>query len=138
MSATNKLDSSSDSEVGRIREVLSSRSRPVETGCLVKIPVTKLFGNTFHHNGSSSLYGIVGNQLTFCEITNSKTFDVKFYTKNISIPYELKVLLHYPIVDSDMTIIRFPEQNASIDDPNIDNFFHRIDGEWQIRQTYPF
>ena len=128
MSSTSKKSTNSDSEVGRIRELLSSRSRPVEPGCLIKIPVTKLFGNSFYDNGISSLYGIVGNQLTFCEIMKSKTFDVKFYTKDISIPYELKMLLHYPIVDSDMTIIRFPDQNASIDDPNVDNYFQKING----------
>ena len=81
------------------------------------------------------IYGIVGQQVAYCEVTTTKSYDVKFYTESLSIPYELRPLLRYPIVDSDMVISRFPKQNASIDDPNIDRYFYKTDGKWQIRSA---
>ena len=122
-------------EIIRIGKLLSSRSRHVEPGCVINVPIAKLFGNNFPSNKTSSIYGIVGQQLAYCEVTTAKSYDVKFYTESLSISYELQPLLHYPIVYSDMITIRFPEQNASIDDPNIDRYFYKTDGKWQIRSA---
>ena len=122
-------------EITRVRELLSSRSRHVEPGCVIKVPIEKLFGSKFPNKEITYIYGLVGQQVAYCDISTTRSYDVKFYTENMSIPYELRPLLHYPIVDSDMVIIRFPEQNVSIDDPNIDRYFYKTDGKWQIRSA---
>ena len=96
-------------EIIRVRKLLSSRSRHVEPGCVIKVYISKLFSNNLPNNETSSIYDIVGQQLAYCEVTTAKSYDVKFYTESLSIPYELQSLLQYPIVDSDMIIIRFPE-----------------------------
>ena len=122
-----------DKNFQQIRELLSSRPRPVETGCVVKISLTKLFGRSYVNPTSTSIYGIVGNRLDYCHFTTAASYDVKFYTQDIKIPFDMLPILHYPFVENDMTIVRYPEQNASIDDPNIDRFFEKSNGIWRIK-----
>ena len=119
---------SNDKHFQRIREILSSRPRPVETGCIVKIPLSKLFGVSYVDPKSTSIYGIVGKKLDYCHFTTAASYDVKFYTQLIEIPYEMLPLLHNPIVENDMAIVRVQEQSISVDDPNIDRFFEKSNG----------
>ena len=126
---------SNDKHFQQIREILSFRPRPVETGCIVKISVTKLFGMSYVNPKSTSIYGIVGKKLDYCHYTTAASYDVKFYTQAIEIPYEMLPILHNQIAETNMTIVRFSEQSASIDDPNIDRFFEKSNGIWRIKSN---
>ena len=77
---------------------------------------------------STSIYGIVGKKLDYCHYTTAASYDVKFYTQSVEIPYEMLPILHNPIVENDMTIVRFPEHSIPLDDPNIDRFFEKSNG----------
>ena len=107
-----------DIAVSRTRIESLSRSHPVEQGCIIKVPLTKLWNMK---NNTSSVYGIVGCHLDYYQITTVKTSDVELYTNGLSITCQLLPLPHLPIYDSDMVIVRFPKQNASLNDPNIDH-----------------
>jgi hypothetical protein len=34
-----------------------------------------------------------------------------------------------------MEIVRYPDQNASLDGPNLDLLFHKVDGKWTSRSS---
>ena len=54
-----------DIEVSYIRVELSSRARPLEQGCISKVPLTKLFDNTIMKSNTPSIYGIANQQLEY-------------------------------------------------------------------------
>ena len=56
-------------EIICIRKLLSSWSRHVESGCLIKVPIVKLFGNKFPNNGTSSIYDIADQKLAYCMLS---------------------------------------------------------------------
>ncbi len=124
-----------DKNFQQIRKILSPRHRPVETGCIVKISLAKLFGTSYVNPASTSIYGIVGKKLDYCHFTTAASYDVTFYTQAIVIPYELLPILHHPIVENDMIIVRYQEQNMSINDPNIDRFFEKSNGIWKVKSN---
>ena len=66
-----------DKNFQQIRELLSSRPRPVETGCVVKISLAKLFGRSYVNPTSTSIYGIVGKRLDYCHFTTAVSYDIK-------------------------------------------------------------
>ena len=99
------------------------------------LALTKLFGKSYINTKSNSIYGIVGKRLDYCHLTTAASYDVMFYTQAIEIPYEMLPILHHPIIEIDMTIVRYPEQNASIDDPNVDRLFEKSNGIWQIKSN---
>ena len=61
--------------------------------------------------------------------------DVVFSLDGITISKSLFPIFTVPVFENDMVILRFPEQNASIDDPNIDDFFHKLNGKWISRTS---
>ncbi len=66
-----KTINSNDKKFQQIRELLSSRHRHVETGCIVKISPAKLFGTSYVNATSTSIYGIVGKKLDYCHFTTA-------------------------------------------------------------------
>ena len=54
----------------------------------------------------------------------------------MKLPSNVLPLLHFPIHDSDMQVIRFPDQNTSLDDPHLDRRFHKVNGEWTSRNEF--
>ena len=119
----------------RIRNELSSRSRPVESGCVVRIPLSSFIDHTQYTNITSYIYGVVGRSLDYCTATTARAYHVVFCLDNVDIPSANVPLLHLPIYDNEMEIVRYPDQNASLDDPNLDLLFHKVDGKWTSRSS---
>ena len=118
-----------------IREILSHRQRQVETGCLIKVDLANMIGENNVGDGNRFMYGIVGKKRYYCEISDSRAYDVTFSLDGITISRSLFPIFTVPVFENDMVILRFPEQNASIDDPNIDDFFHKLNGKWISRTS---
>ena len=118
-----------------IREFLSHRQRQVEPGCLIKVRLANMICEKNIGDGNRYMYGIVGKQRYHCSISDSRAYDVIFSLDGISISKSLFPIFTVPVFENDMVILRFPEQNASIDDPNIDDFFHKLNGKWISRTS---
>ena len=108
-----------------IREILSNRQRQVETGCVIKVHLANMIDANNISDGDSYMYGIVGKKRYYCESTDSRAYDVTFSLDGITISRSLFPMFTVPVFENDMVVLRYPEQNASIDDPNIDDFFFK-------------
>ena len=58
-------------EISRIQYELSSRSRQVEKGCMIKVPIAKPFESILEDKITASIYSIVGNEYDNCRITTA-------------------------------------------------------------------
>ena len=120
-------------QANRIRHELSSRSRPVMPGCVIRIPFASFSDEITSNRGIEHIYGVVGREINYNAITTSRSYDVQFNLKYIQLPEDVLPLLHLPMHDNEMEIVRFPDQNASLDDPHLDVLFHKVEGEWKSR-----
>ena len=118
-----------------IRLLLQSRSRPVVTGCVFKIPFSFYYSGDILENNIEYLYGIVGSACDYCEVSTARGYDVSFCLDGVNIPNSLLPILYHPLYDNDMVILRYPEQPLSLDDHNIDRLFKKENGKWVIRNT---
>ena len=117
----------------RIHQELSSKSRPVIPGCVIQIPFESFSDRITSSRDINHMYGVVGHEVDYCTITTSRSYHVKFNLKYDKIPSKVLPLLQLPVHDSEIQIVRFLDQNASIDDPHLDFLFHKIEGEWKPR-----
>ena len=118
-----------------IRHILRSRSRPVQEGCLIKIPLQTIFGPELFSDPLQHIYGVVGNIIYQCPYSSARSFNVTFCLDGIDLSSRFFHVLTMPVFENQMYILRFPEQNASLDDTNIDDLFHRVDGKWTSRSS---
>ena len=118
-----------------IRSQLQKRPRQVEPGCLVKVALSDIIGPTNVQGGCLYIYGIVGTQRDICQLSDAKAYDVLFSLDGVQISRSLLPIFTIPVYENEMVILRFPDQNASLDDPNIDEYFHRVDGRWKSRSS---
>jgi hypothetical protein len=125
-----------NSEVQRIRNLLAVRPRQVESGCVVKMPFSVLFSGTALANQDRYLYGVVGPKIDYYQSTTASVFHVYFTLDGLALCNELSPLLDHHLFDNDMIVVRFPDQNASLDDPNLDRLFRKENGKWYSRHGY--
>ena len=118
-----------------IKESLSSRPRQVEPGCLIKVPLVRIIGEANASGGNFFVYGVVGQKRYHCKLSESRAYDVIFSLDGVAISRTMFPVFTVPVFENDMQILRFPDQNASIDDPNVDDFFHKVDGKWISRSS---
>ena len=119
----------------QIRTQLLCRERPVEPGCVIKIPLSSFIRDCCNScNRSTHIYGVVGQYHSFCRLTTARSYIVVFCLDNVNIPPNTIPLLHQPIYENEMTVVRYPDQTASLDDPNLDLLFHKVDGNWMSRK----
>ena len=123
-------------EVQRIRNLLAVRPRQVEPGCVVKMPFSVLFSGSALANQDRYLYGVVGPKIDYYQSTTASVYHVFFTLDGLSLCNELSPLLDHPLFDNDMIVVRFPDQNASLDDPNLDRLFCKENGKWYSRHGY--
>ena len=118
----------------QIRDQLSTRNRPVEIRCVVKIPLSAfLRDNSKAKNESTHIYGVVHKYHSYCSLTTARAYLVIFCLGNVNIPPSTIPLLHTPIYENEMVIVRYPDESASLDDPNLDLLFHKVNGNWISR-----
>ena len=122
-----------DREVKRIQSEVASRSRAVEPGCVIRIPFSCFSDELRGENSLNHIYGVVGREIDYYVLTTSRAYNVSFNMKDITIPSNVLPLLHFLVHDTDMQVVRFPDQNASLDDPHLDRFFHKVNDEWVSR-----
>ena len=103
-----------------IRSFLQSRSRQVEKGCIFKIPFSKFYSGHILKKNISHLYGIVGEQCDYCNISTATAYDVTYFLEGVDIPNGMLSILYQPLYDNEMIIVRFPEQSSCLDDPNVE------------------
>ena len=115
--------------------LLQSRSRPVVSGCVFKIPFSLYYSGDILENNIEYLYGIVGSACDYCEVSTARELDVSFCLDGVNIPNRLLPILYQPVYDNDMLILRYPDQPLSLDDHNIDRLFKKENGKWVIRNT---
>ena len=120
-------------QADRIRHELSSRSRPVIPDCVIRIPFASFSDQITSSRSIEHIYGVVGREIDYNAITTSRSYHVQFNLKYIQLPDDVLPLLHLPVHDNEMEIVRFPDQNASLDDPHLDVLFHKVEGEWKSR-----
>ena len=118
-----------------IRSLLDKRQRQIVPGCLIKVSLSQFFGEDNVQCNSVYIYGIVGTQRAVCDFSEARAYDVLFSLDGVNIDRDMFHIFTIPIYENEMEILRFPEQNASLDDPNIDRYFHRIDGKWISRSS---
>ena len=70
----------------RIRQELSSRSRPVIPGCVIRIPFESFSEQITSSRDINHIYGVVGREIDYCTINTSRSYHVKFNLKYIEIP----------------------------------------------------
>ena len=122
----------------RVRNILSivdAIPRRVTTGCVVKVPTSVIFGDTEPGRYPEFMYGVVGEERDYCYSTTAMAFQVHYCSGDIPVFPMIQLHLDYPVFENDMIIMRFPEQNASLDDYNIDRLFHKVNGAWKRRAT---
>ena len=119
----------------QIRSQLNSRPRQVEPGCLIKVSLCNYIGKTNITDDSVYIYDIVGKLRGTCDSSNARAYDVLFSLDGVQISRHLYSIFTIPVYENDMEILRSPEQNASIDGPNIDRYFQRVDGKWISRSS---
>ena len=73
---TNKLI---QQQSARIRHILLSRSRPVQPGCLTKIPLQTIFGPELFYDPLQCIYGVVGSLIYQCQYSSARSFNVDLY-----------------------------------------------------------
>ena len=112
-------------EVQRIRSLLATQPRQIETGYVVKMSYSVLFSGTDLANQERYLYGVVGPKIDYYQSTTASVYHVYFTLDGLSLCNELLPLLDHPLFDNDMIIVHFPDQNTSLDDPNLDRFVKR-------------
>ena len=110
-------------EVQCIRSLLATRPRQVETCCVVKMSYSVLFSETDLANQERYLYGVVGPKIDYYQSTTVSVYHVYFTLDGLSLCNELLPLLDHSLFDNDMIIVRFPDQNASLDVSNLDRVF---------------
>ena len=120
-------------EVQRIRSLLATRPSQVELGCVLKIPYSILFSGTPLANQERYLYGVVGPKIDYYQSTTASVYHVYFTLDGLTLCNELSPLLDHPLFDNDMIIVHFPDQNASLDDPNLDRLFRKENDRWYSR-----
>ena len=120
-------------QVERIHQKLSSRSRPVIPGCVIRIPFVSFSDQITSSRNINNIYGVVGRETDYCPITASRSYHVKFNLKYAQISNKVFPLLQLPVIDNEMKFVSFPDQNASLDDPHLDILFRKIEGEWKSR-----
>ena len=70
-----------DREVKRIRSELSSSSRSVEPGCVIRIPFS-CFSDELHSDKSlTHIYGVIGREIDYCGLTTSRSHNVALTSK---------------------------------------------------------
>ena len=116
-------------QVKRIRSKLLSRSRPVQPGCVIRIPFASFSDQIINDKGIQHIYSDVGRELDYCTIITDQSYHVDFNVKDLRLPSNI-LPLQLSVHDSDMQIVRFSYQNTSLDDPHFDRLFHEIDGGW--------
>ena len=94
------------------------------------------FSGTFLTNQELYLYGVVGPKVGYYQSTTASAYHVYFTLDGLSLCNELLTLLDHPLFDNDMIIVRFPDQNASLDDPNLDRLFRKENGKCYSRHGY--
>ena len=126
MSITNEPNN----EANRICLLLARRSRHVEVGSVIKMLFSTLFSGTHLQDENQYLYSVVGTQYDYCHFisASASAYQVNFTLDDFEIPSNILPLLNHPYFENDMIILRFPEQNASLDDPNIDRLCVEING----------
>ena len=125
------------SVTNQIRNQLSSRQRPVEVGCVIKIPLSDFIRDDSNcTNESTHIYGVVRKYHSYCSLTTARAYLVVFCLRNVTIPPSTIPLLHVPIYENEMDVVRYPDQNASLDDPNLDLLFHKVNGNWIARSLF--
>ena len=112
-------------EVQRIRSLLATRPCQVETGCVVKMPYSVLFSGTDLANQERYLYGVVGPKIDYYQSTTVSVYHVYFTLDGLSLCNELLPLLDHPLFDNNIIIVRFSDQNTSLDNPYLDRLFRK-------------
>ena len=84
-----------DIEVQRIRSLLATRPRHVETGCVVKMPYSVLFSETDFTNHDRHLYGVVGPKIDYYQSTTASVYHVYFTLDGLNLCNNLLPLLNY-------------------------------------------
>ena len=125
-----------NTEVQRIRSLLATCPPHVETGRVVKMSYSVLFSGTPLANQERYLYGVVGHKIDYYQSTTASVYHVYFTLDGLTLCNELSPLLGHPLFDNDMIIVRFPGQNASLDDPNLGRLFRKENGTWYSRHGY--
>ena len=117
-------------EVQRIRSLLATRPRQVESGCVVKMPYSVMFSGTPLANQERYLYSVVGPKIDHYQSTTASVYRIYFTLDGLNLCNELSPLLDHPLFDNHVIIVRFPEQNTSLDDPNLDGLFLKENDKW--------
>ena len=108
-------------------------TRAVEPGCVIRIPFSCFSDELRGENSLNHIYGIVSREIDYCALTTSRAYNVSFNMKDITIPSNVLHLLHFPVHESDMQVVRFPDHNTSLANPHLDRLFHKVNGEWVSR-----
>ena len=77
-----------------------------------------------------------GPKIDYYQSTTASVYHVYFTLDDLSLCNELLPLFEHPLFDNDMIIVRFPDQNASLDDPNLDRLFRKENDKWYSRHGY--
>ena len=80
----------------RIRQELSSRSRPVIPGCVIRIPFESFSDQITSSRDINHIYGVVGHEVDYRTITTSRTYHVDLNLKYIKIPSNALPFLQLP------------------------------------------
>ena len=97
---------------------------------MVKIPYSVSLIGTALANQERYLYGMMGPKIDYYQYKTVSVYHVYFTLDGLSLCNELSPLLDHPLFDNNMIIVRFPDQNASLDDPNLDRLFRKENGKW--------
>ena len=92
-----------------IRQLLQSRSRPVVSGCVFKIPFSFYYSGATLENNIEYLYGVIGSACDYCEVSTATGYDVSFCLDGVNIPNRLLPILYQPVYDNDILILRYPD-----------------------------
>ena len=74
----NPLKDHVQQESQRIRSILSSRPRTVESGCIIKISLSRLVGEKNIIDGNPFIYGVIGRHRDYCHISTARGYDVMY------------------------------------------------------------
>ena len=80
------------------------------------------------------MYGIVGRKVGYCEETTASAYTIDYKVDRDRVDAKLSMAVQCPVYENDITLLRYPQENASIDDRNIDRLFVHRGDKWDKRE----